>query len=87
MSNRFTAIAKAASQKTNQDLATELTNLLPVSEDKLKKMVPTKLEKEQLAELMLLVHGATSHNKKVAALTKNIDKLAGVAIKAIGGLT
>ena len=87
MSNQFTAIAKAASQKTNQDLATELTKLLPVSEDKLKKMVPTKLEKEKLAELMLLVHGATSHNTKVAALTKNIDKLAGVAIKVIGGLT
>ena len=67
--------------------ATDLTNLLPVSEDTLTKLVPTKLEKEQLAELMKLVHGTTSHNKKVAALTKNIDRLAGVAIKAIGGLT
>ena len=82
-SNRFSAIAAGAREKTNAKLADELSSLTPITKDKLQAMLPEKGDKEQFARLMAVVNDATTHNEKVAAFRKNVTTFASVAIKVL----
>ena len=86
MPNRFSKIAKQSATKTNKQLADELTSVLPITTQEMSKFLPSKGDKEKLAELMAIVDSATDHNKKVAKLLKNIDRLADVTVKVLGAV-
>lgn len=86
MANRFEKLAEEARQKTNEQLADELTRVTPLTQEQLDEMLPTKRDKENLARLMAIVQSATSQNEKVAALRDNIDDLGGVAVKILGSI-
>ena len=85
--NPYKAIAAVSAKKTNDQLKQELVKLMPMSEQDLRKMVPTRRQKEELVQLMTIVKGATTENNKKAALIRDINKLAGVTLKALGALT
>jgi Lon protease-like protein len=82
--NRFAKIAEQSRQKTNAELADELSRLTPLTEAQLTAMLPTKQDKENLARLMAIVKGSTDQNKKVAQLKSNIDEVGGVVVKLLG---
>ena len=85
--NRFKAVAKDSAKKTNAELASAITDLTPVTSEKLKEMLPTKGDKQKFAELMEIVSASTSSNAKLKELKDNIDRLGPVVIKALGLLT
>lgn len=84
--NRFSDIAAGAAQRTNEELASELSLLMPLPADKLARLLPTKADKEHMAELMAIVSARTSENFKVALLRKNIGRLGGVAVRVLKAL-
>lgn len=86
MPNRFSKIATESATKTNEELADLLTGVLPITTQEMDKFLPLKGDKEELAELMAIVDMATTHNRKVAKLLKNIDRLADVTVKVLGAV-
>ena len=85
--NRFDDIAAKSAQKTNNTLASELTDLSRLTAKELDKMLPTKGDKARFAELMAIVTDSTSSNKKIKTLKANIDKLGPVLIKTLKLIT
>jgi len=81
--NRFTEIAAAAADKTNDALASEIADLSPITKAALEKMLPTKGDKERFAQLMAIVSSSTAANKKLAELKNNIDELGPVVLKTL----
>jgi hypothetical protein len=81
--NPFRKLARESRKRTNNKLATELARLTPLTEEDLKQLLPTKQDKENLAELMAIVKSATSENRKVAELGRNIDRLGAVAVRLL----
>jgi hypothetical protein len=79
----FSDSAKKAAELTNEKLAGEMSKLLPISAADLEKMLPRKADKIVLLELLDAVNSATTKNKKIAALTEDIDKYAGVLISVL----
>jgi len=82
-SNRFTAIARAAAEKTNAMMADDLAKLTPLTADEIARLLPTKQDKEKVAELLAIVSQATSHNQRVAKFKRNVDQFGSVAIKLL----
>lgn len=83
MPNPFREIARTSAQKTKAQLDAELARVVPLSEDEMKKLLPKKRDKEAFAELMNIVKGATSRNKKVAKLTRDIGKYGEVIVRLL----
>ncbi|HSG82028.1 MAG TPA: hypothetical protein VLC48_07255 [Gemmatimonadota bacterium] len=82
--NRFAKIAEESRQKTNAELADELSRLTPLTEAQLSELLPTKQDKENLARLMAIVTASTNQNERVAQLKSNIDEVGGVVVKLLG---
>ena len=81
--DRFREIAKKTRKETNAKLAREISALMPLTENEIARLLPTKADKENLMRLMEIVSDATTENQKLAALTANINKLGSVAIRVI----
>jgi hypothetical protein len=69
---------------TNQQLAEEIAKLTPLTAEEVNKLLPTKADKQKLQQLITIVGGATSENKKIASLTQNIGELGGVVVRVLG---
>ena len=69
---------------TNTQLAGELAKLAPLTADQIHELLPKREDKLRLAQLIEIVGGASSQNKKVAALTDNMSELGGVVVKLLG---
>ena len=69
---------------TNAELAGELAKLAPLTATQIQELLPKREDKARLAQLIEIVGGATSQNKKVAALTDNMSELGGVVVKLLG---
>ncbi len=82
-SEKFRRIAAKVREETNQELATEIARLTPLTEDEVSRLVPTKRDKEHLAQLMAIVAAASSENLRAAAFRKNAGKLATVAVRLL----
>ena len=80
---RFADVMEDAADKTNTDLATELSNLTTLKGSEIERLFPTRADKEKLARLLEIVDAATEENKKIAQLKKNIDDLAGVVVRLV----
>jgi hypothetical protein len=82
-SERFRRIAAKVREETNKELAGEIARLTPLTEDEITRLVPTKQDKERLAELMAIVMAATSENARVAAFRRNAGRLGTVAVRLL----
>jgi len=87
MPNRFTEIAENAAERTNAELAEELSKLTPLTEDQIARKLPSKADKEALARLMEIVNGSTARNRRIAELKKNIEELGSVALRVLEMVT
>jgi DNA-directed RNA polymerase subunit F len=65
---------------TNEELATEIARITPLTTAKLAEILPKREDKERLKTLIEIVKGAQSTNEKVAALRSNIGELGGVVV-------
>jgi hypothetical protein len=81
---RFADVMEDAAAKTNADLTSEISSLTTLKDSDIARLFPTRADKEKLARLLEIVDAATEENKKIAQLKKNIDDLAGTAVKLLG---
>ena len=68
---------------TNEQLGGELAKLTPLTAEELNKMLPKKMDKERLKQLVELVNSSTSQQKKLATFQANFEALGGVAFKLL----
>jgi hypothetical protein len=80
---RFSDILERSAQKTDAQLASEISSLTRLKDEEINSLFPAQPDKENLLKLLEIVNAATDENNKTAELIKNIDKLAGAAIKLI----
>ena len=80
---RFKDILKASAEKTNDELASEISGLTSLTEAQIKSISPAKADKEKLLQLLEIVNSATEENNKIVQLRDNIASLAGTVIKVL----
>lgn len=80
---RFADIAAEVADKTNEELASEISSLTRLKDNEINKLAPAKQDKERLLQLLEIVNSATSENEKAAKLKGNIESLAATAIKLV----
>ena len=68
---------------TNEQLAGELAKLTPLTEEQVNRLLPTKVEKQRLKQLVDIVNSSASQNQKVASLTSNFTELGTVVLKVL----
>jgi hypothetical protein len=68
---------------TNEQLAGELAKLTPLTEEQVSSLLPTKVEKQRLKQLIDIVSSSASQNQKVASLTSNFSELGTVVLKVL----
>jgi len=83
MVNRYSATAKKARKLTNKQLSDKLTQLSPLSEEKLKELLPNKRDKEEFTKLMDVVAKETAMDQQIAYLEGNIKTAGTVALKVL----
>ena len=83
MPNCFERAALTAAERTNRQLAYELSRLTRLTETQIARIVPTKAEKEQLVRLLAIVCSARDEGNKVAHLRTDIDALGPVAVRLV----
>ena len=77
---RFADILAGSAQKTDQQLASEISSVTKLTDAEIGSMFSSKPDKEKLLKLLEIVNSATDENKKVAQLKSNIEELAGVVV-------
>ena len=68
---------------TNAQLAGELAKLTPLTEEQLGTLLPRKVDKQRLVQLLDIVNSSASQNRKLASLTANVGELGGVVLKVL----
>ena len=87
MGLNWSEIAAEAAQKTARDLAGDISSLTTMTDSEINELFPSPSDKQRLAELMEIVNGAGSRNKKINRIVANIEDLAGVVLKIVGKMT
>jgi hypothetical protein len=80
---RFKDILKASVEKTNNQLASEISSLTRLTDAQIKSVCPARVDKESLLRLLEIVNSATEENTKIKQLKDNIETLAGTVIKVL----
>lgn len=80
---RFDEIAEKSAQKTDAQLASEISGLTRLTDIEISKLFPQKVDKERLVKLLEIVKESTDENDQINKLTGSIKELAGTAIKLI----
>jgi len=80
---RFKDILKASADKTNDELASEISSLTRLTDAQIKSISPAKADKENLLKLLEIVNSATGENNQIVQLRDNIASLAGTVIKVL----
>lgn len=81
---RFASVLRDSAEKTDRQLASEISSLTRLTDTELKELFPKRADKENLLMLLEIVNKGTDGNKKVAQLTENISQLAGTVVKLLG---
>jgi predicted flavoprotein YhiN len=68
---------------TNEQLAGELAKLTPLTAEEINKLLPRKVDKQHLNELIEIVKSSQSQNNKLALIKSNFATLGGVALKLL----
>ena len=80
---RFANILSGTAQKTNEQLASEISSLTRLTDTEISSLAPDIPDKEKLLELLEIVNDATEENKKIRLLKQKIDSLAGIVVNLI----
>ena len=73
-------IADDAGQKTDDELAGQISSLTKMTDAEIKKLFPKATEAKNLVALMQIVKSAESRNKKNSNIVKNSKKFAGIVV-------
>jgi hypothetical protein len=84
--NSFDIAAEAAAKKTDEELGSEEAKIGALRWDDIKGKLPSPLDQKNLDALIKIVNADTNENLKVAALTSNMKKLAGVIVKVLSNI-
>ncbi len=76
-------IRKKARERTDREFASEASSLIHLTDEEIKEITPSPLDKEKLAELMSVVEDATKSNEEKAEAVRSISGLAEVAVSMI----
>jgi hypothetical protein len=68
---------------TNEQLAGELAKLTPLTEEQLSRLLPRKVDKQRLKQIIDIVSSSASQNQKLAALTSSFSDLGHVVLKVL----
>jgi len=80
---RFADILKGSAEKTNAELASEISSLTVFKDKQIENLFPTRADKEHLLRLLEIVNAATDENKKMTQLKSKIDDMAGTVIRLL----
>ena len=83
MPNPYREAANRAGKKTDEKYASEISSLTRLTDEEIKKVFPTRPDKDRLMELLAIVTDSTNENQKINELKKNIEDLAPTVIKFI----
>lgn len=83
MANRYREAAQKAKNLTNKQLGEELAKFSPLNDRKLRKLLPTKRDKEYFTELMATVEEEAAMDKQLAYLGENLQTAGMVALKVL----
>jgi Trp operon repressor len=75
------AIGELASAKTKVVFADKLSSHTKLTADEIKTLFPTKSDRDELMELIKIVHSDADDKAKQAQLAENIGKVGGAIIK------
>ena len=68
---------------TDRQLAGELAKLTPLTEQQVNDLLPTKVEKQRLRQLIKIVNSSASQNEQVATLASSFSELGTVVLKML----
>ena len=74
------AAIKRAAKRTDDKLADQASSVTRLTNEDIKQLFPKPADVQKLRNLMKIVKGAESRNKRVNKLVKDIDSLAGTVI-------
>ncbi len=80
---RFDEILKKSADKTDKQLASEISSLTRLTDYEISTLFPQRSDQEKLLKLLAIVQSETEENEKINKLKMNIEDLAGTAIKLI----
>lgn len=72
--------ASNAAEKTNEELADDMSSIVALSKKEIQDIFPEKSEMEDFSELMEIVKSSTSRNNKVSKIVDNSEKFAKVIV-------
>lgn len=81
--NPFDDAAAEAARLTNAELDARVSSLTRLTDAELRRLFPTKADKQRLVELLAIVNAATTENQKIVELRRNLERLGGVALRLI----
>jgi hypothetical protein len=74
-------IGALASAKTKKDFANELSSFTILTAEETKTLFPLKSDREELMELIKIVHSDASDKEKKAELVNKIQKVGGAVLR------
>lgn len=80
---RFKDILDKSAEKTNAELAAEISSLTSLTDSQINSIAPVRGDQENLLRLLEIVKSATDENNKVKQLKDNIGDLAGAVIRVL----
>ena len=83
----WSRIAAEAAEETDRQLAGDISSLTTMTDREINELFPTHDDKRRLAELMKIVKGAGSRNRKINRIVDNIEDLAGTVLTIAGKLS
>ena len=81
--SRFRKIGEDVRGETNDALSKEISKLLPLTPADITRLMPTKADKQNLADLMAIVTSRTKENEKVAKLVQNIGDYGSIIVRLL----
>jgi hypothetical protein len=74
----------AEADATNQQFAARLATLTTLSATDIERLLPTRADKESLAELISIVNAATTDHQRLASLRGRFEQVGGTVLKLLG---
>jgi len=81
--NRFRDIARASAERTSHQLAGEIAQITRMTQPEIEALLPRRADRERFLELMQIVDGSASQNRKLAQLKDQIDELGPLVLRVL----
>ena len=83
MAKDYAALARAAADMTNKQLASEITDLNSMTRKNLEELLPTKQDKADFVELMKIVQKETHEDEAIAKVTGDAARFGKVIVRVL----